>query len=266
MARKLIDQEAIVQLLHKYTGHGRMKQVAKELGLDPHTVFKYAKLNQDKFPPNQYLGKEEIRKKREAKVIEQNGVSIKVLRREKDCRIHLLNHARARARTRGIEFDLELSDIVIPDYCPVLGIPLAINRGSGCHDDSPSLDRIDNTRGYFWDNVLVISGRANRLKNDSTPEELVKLANFYTNLSPLTERNPVIPGKTRFSRKLTDQQEIEIKQLRSNDVPVSEIAKQYNISVVTVGVILRGRPKREYAKKAKKTAVRDLSPETKSSQ
>ena len=39
-----------------------------------------------------------------------------------------------------------------------------------------SIDRIDSTKGYEKGNVWVISGRANRIKNDATPEELMRIA------------------------------------------------------------------------------------------
>lgn len=43
-------------------------------------------------------------------------------------------------------------------------------------DDSYSLDRIDSSKGYIKGNVWVISLRANRIKNDSTPDELRLIA------------------------------------------------------------------------------------------
>lgn len=43
-------------------------------------------------------------------------------------------------------------------------------------DDSYSLDRIDSSRGYVKGNIWVISLRANRIKNDSTVEELRLIA------------------------------------------------------------------------------------------
>jgi hypothetical protein len=39
-----------------------------------------------------------------------------------------------------------------------------------------SLDRIDSSKGYIKGNVWVISLRANRIKNDSTPQELRLIA------------------------------------------------------------------------------------------
>lgn len=71
------------------------------------------------------------------------------------------------------DFDIDASDIVIPEFCPVLGIKLnPRNRGVGYHPDSPSVDRIDNDKGYVKGNVRIISARANLLKNDATIEEL----------------------------------------------------------------------------------------------
>lgn len=49
----------------------------------------------------------------------------------------------------------------------------------GSVDNSPSLDRIKNDAGYIKGNVVVVSHRANRMKGDSTPEELRRLSDFY---------------------------------------------------------------------------------------
>ena len=89
----------------------------------------------------------------------------------------LLNNAKSRAKGKGFEFSIEESDIVIPETCPVLGIPLVSyhgegKKGWGCKPDTPTLDRIDNTKGYIKGNIWVISWRANRIKSDATIEEL----------------------------------------------------------------------------------------------
>lgn len=91
----------------------------------------------------------------------------------------MLARAKARARERGHEFDLELSDIHIPTHCPVLGIALVAHKGrSGGNPNSPALDRIDNNKGYVKGNVMVISHRANMMKVDASPEELIKFAKW----------------------------------------------------------------------------------------
>lgn len=70
----------------------------------------------------------------------------------------------------------------IPEVCPVLGIPLKINVGSGLHPDSVSVDRIDPTKGYIKGNVRLISARANHLKSNATTEELEKILADARNL------------------------------------------------------------------------------------
>lgn len=74
---------------------------------------------------------------------------------------HILHRARARARKTGLDFDLDLADIVIPDLCPELGIPLERLAGFAS-PGTPSIDRIDNSRGYVRGNVRIISFRANQ--------------------------------------------------------------------------------------------------------
>jgi len=90
----------------------------------------------------------------------------------------LLYAARRRATTKQIDFNLEEQDIVIPEYCPALGLKLQPVYGVTGRDSSPSLDRIDNNRGYVKGNVAVISFRANTLKNNATAEELRAIADY----------------------------------------------------------------------------------------
>jgi len=78
-------------------------------------------------------------------------------------------------------FDLDESDIVIPAKCPVLNIDIrkeSRGRGSrkGPQYNSPSVDRIDNTRGYIKGNIQIISIKANVMKNSASPEELLQFA------------------------------------------------------------------------------------------
>jgi hypothetical protein len=80
--------------------------------------------------------------------------------------------AKARAKEQGIQIDIEIEDVVVPEFCPVLGIKLSVD---GTKNNSPSLDRIVPERGYTKGNVRVISWRANWLKNNATPDEIEKL-------------------------------------------------------------------------------------------
>jgi hypothetical protein len=84
---------------------------------------------------------------------------------------YLWEAAKRRAKKRGLEFNIEVSDIVIPEVCQVLGLKLEQGNGKSTAS-SPSLDRIDSSKGYVKGNVRVISHRANLLKNNATVEEL----------------------------------------------------------------------------------------------
>lgn len=89
----------------------------------------------------------------------------------------LYRSAKARSRASGVAFNLRIDDIRVPKKCPALGIPLV--RGVGrLHDNSPTLDRIDPDGGYVPGNIVVLSHRANRIKNNATPDELQRVADF----------------------------------------------------------------------------------------
>jgi hypothetical protein len=94
-------------------------------------------------------------------------------RRPENIPYRLLTEAKYRAGKRGLAFDITQDDVVVPEFCPVLGLEMrSCPNGGGPGDTSPTLDRIDSTKGYVKGNVWVISGRANRIKNNATLDEL----------------------------------------------------------------------------------------------
>ncbi len=98
-------------------------------------------------------------------------------RRRRELVVYMLTAARARANRSGVPFDLTPDDILIPEFCPILGVSLAISdrKAGPC---SPSLDRIKPELGYVPGNIQVISNRANTLKRDATPRELLAFAEW----------------------------------------------------------------------------------------
>lgn len=86
-------------------------------------------------------------------------------------------HAKYRANAKGIPFDILESDIVIPDFCPILGIPILRDANKNSWN-SPSLDRIIPEKGYVKGNVCVISWRANTIKSYGNADEHRKIADF----------------------------------------------------------------------------------------
>lgn len=100
-----------------------------------------------------------------------------------DARDVLWKLSRARAKRNGIEYTITKQDIVIPEYCPVLGIKLH-REGRETWYAAPSIDRIDNKLGYIPGNIVIVSRRANKLKNNASIEELVMLAEYYKQYKP----------------------------------------------------------------------------------
>jgi hypothetical protein len=89
---------------------------------------------------------------------------------------------RRRAKQLGIAFNLTTDDIVIPETCPILGIKLEVGNGHSMRN-SPSIDRIDPTKGYVRGNIQFISHKANTMKSDATLEELRMLVRFMESLA-----------------------------------------------------------------------------------
>lgn len=88
--------------------------------------------------------------------------------------------AKKRAKIKNMEFNITVEDIPdIPKYCSVLGIELKSNSTNSPLDSSPSIDRIDSSKGYVKGNIRIISNRANRIKSDATIDELRKVLKDY---------------------------------------------------------------------------------------
>jgi hypothetical protein len=90
---------------------------------------------------------------------------------------------KANATRLGIEFTIDFGDIEFPTHCPILGIELDYFTEDGWSENSPSFDRLNPSLGYVKGNVIVISMRANRIKNNGTAEEHRKIADFMQQFS-----------------------------------------------------------------------------------
>jgi hypothetical protein len=95
-------------------------------------------------------------------------------RKEDDRRYNMFHNAQHRAKRKGIPFTITIDDIVIPETCPLLGIPL-VSTNDKRDPRNPSLDQKEPGKGYTSDNVWVVSSRANWIKSDATLQELQTL-------------------------------------------------------------------------------------------
>lgn len=81
--------------------------------------------------------------------------------------LKIWGRAKRRAGLASLPFNIEVSDILIPDVCPVFLVPFIV----GDTNWAASVDRLIPELGYTKGNIYIISNRANRLKNDFTLEE-----------------------------------------------------------------------------------------------
>jgi hypothetical protein len=87
----------------------------------------------------------------------------------------MLATSRFRAKNKGIPHTITLADIVIPERCPILGVEIQLVRGSIY---APSIDQIEPNKGYTPDNIIIMSKRANLLKNNMSKEEAALIAKW----------------------------------------------------------------------------------------
>lgn len=92
----------------------------------------------------------------------------------------LFSGCKSRAKKKGLPFDLDLEDIIIPEKCPILGIKLMSNLGQNVPGpSSPTLDRMIPEKGYTKGNVQVISLKANQIKSNATADEIMAVAKYF---------------------------------------------------------------------------------------
>jgi hypothetical protein len=85
-----------------------------------------------------------------------------------------------RAIKKGLEFTIKPEDVILTDKCPIFGTEFTY--GETLSDTTLTIDRLDSKKGYVPGNVVVISHKANRIKNDANLNELEKVVHWLKNL------------------------------------------------------------------------------------
>lgn len=111
---------------------------------------------------------------------------------------YIIRQVKGSALRRGIPFDIDFYDLILPEYCPILKIKLIYNYRDGTPKEinsfyEPSVDRIDNTKGYVRGNVWIISRLANSMKNAATLEQLEL---FCINMQVAIKNHRALGGMT----------------------------------------------------------------------
>ena len=88
-----------------------------------------------------------------------------------------VNDSRARAKDKKIAHDITKHDVAqmymqSGGRCPYIKVPFVLEKGSRYNI---SVDRIDSSKGYTKDNIMIICDWANKAKGTCTPEEFLEL-------------------------------------------------------------------------------------------
>jgi len=110
-------------------------------------------------------------------------------RRKNNLQIHAIRDVyyqiKQRARKKNIPMEITFNHLksMYPGnmICPVLGIKMESGR-KNFYVDSPSVDRIVPEKGYVPGNIIVVSMKANQIKSNATPDEIIKVGTFYKKL------------------------------------------------------------------------------------
>ena len=189
---------------------------------------KYRKENIDIIREKDKLMKRKLREENYEEVVrkarEYRGKNIQRLTEKDRNRIEnrpeyfLFSSARMRARKMNIEFSITEQDIKElldkTTVCPLRQVTFQRGKNQKPHDNSPSLDRIDSTKGYTKDNIQIISYKANTSKNTTTLEIYEKIViglknnkiieheiDNNTRSIIISDRNEIIKNKN-YSREM----------------------------------------------------------------
>tara|TARA_R100001377_G_C3166435_1_gene101478 strand:- start:54 stop:602 length:549 start_codon:yes stop_codon:yes gene_type:complete len=98
----------------------------------------------------------------------------------------LVEGARGRANKNNLPFNLKTKDLkkIITTCCPVFGFKFEINKQDKENNwqNSPTIDRIVPLKGYVKENIIIISMLANTIKSCASPDEILKVGNYYKKL------------------------------------------------------------------------------------
>ena len=105
----------------------------------------------------------------------------------RDLANYYLVATRSRAKSKGREFDLDkehINSIIVP-VCPVLGVDMDYYAEDWSKNNTASIDRIDNSKGYIKGNVWFVSNLFNSMKRNATVAQMQKFAVWVLKVYPL---------------------------------------------------------------------------------
>jgi len=147
----------------------------------------------------------------------------------------MLQGARTRAQLYNRDFNITIDDLLelYVEVCPILNLDILWHNTEKVRHGSPSLDRINNRKGYIRGNIHIISHRANSLKKDYLLVEWQKMKDYME----MCDGNPMVITDAHFKEYngLDDIQQRNIRAALRRNQGIINISKDLEI---TVGQIL----------------------------
>lgn len=112
-------------------------------------------------------------------------------RKKQPAWIDLLKYAADRAEVRGIAFDLtrEWAEARWTGHCEMTGIPFQSQLGKGKHGPlSPSIDKIDQSKGYTQSNCRFILMAVNSFRGSGSDAQMYVIAEALLEARWLVEK------------------------------------------------------------------------------
>ena len=155
----------------KYSGRGR-------LGLRP-----LCKVCQREYEKTWRSNSTEARKAARAKRSQKTEIYSREYR-AKNRAAYLISECRRRSQKRGIAFDLDahvtqIQERISKATCEVSGIALALEAAPGRAYNTPSLDRIDPSKGYVYGNVRIVAFAVNAMLGDWGEDVAMSIINQW---------------------------------------------------------------------------------------
>jgi hypothetical protein len=140
----------------------------------------------------------------------------------------------ANAKAKGFEHKIDISDLIIPKFCPIFGSELKISDNGYQKASSPSVDRIDNTKGYTKENIVIVSWRANNIKANATIDEMSQILINWDKI--ITKTDQIYDNKNRINKMFYHATErAKLKKIPFNiekvDIVIPKICPVLNISL-----------------------------------
>lgn len=95
--------------------------------------------------------------------------------------VNILSRMRRNKINNNLDIDYLLKIFPKNKKCPVLGININYNIGTQTNN-TPSLDKINPSKGYKKGNVIFLSLKANRIKSNATSKEVLMVGNWLKGL------------------------------------------------------------------------------------